>query len=163
MSTSNPALSNPPLSNSLSIPKELFMGSIINEDCFEWIASHKPSRRDIYSQFTTFLITFSVGPTWCSIQPWYDGNEAGFLIYYCIKNELYSHKIHLFEKEKFFQYLKEYFLTPAEYDQWMKQLEKDIEKSKLLKQLHDSRTCAGRDKCCPYCIREQREKRDDEA
>jgi hypothetical protein len=75
------------------------------------------------------------------------------MIFYHINNELDSHKIHLFEKEKFFQYLKEYFLTPSEYEQWMKQLEKDIKKSKRLKQLHDSGTCAGRDRC-RYCIRD---------
>jgi len=122
------------------------------EDMFKWFASHKPSRKDIYIESRTFIITFSGGPTRCSIQPWYDGNEAGFLIYYYINNELDSQKIHLFEKEKFFQYLKEYFLTPAEYEQWMKQLEKDIGKSKRLKQLHDSGTCAGANRC-RYCTR----------
>ena len=154
MSTSNPALSKLE-----SIPMELFMGGIINEDFFKWIASHEPSSscKDIYIDFRIFTITFCVGPTGCSIQPLYDGNEAGFLISYYMNNETNSHKIHLFEKEKFFQYLKEYFLTPAEYDQWMKQYAEDIEKSKRLKQLHDSRTCVGRNKCCPYCIREQRE------
>ncbi len=73
-----------------------------------------------------------------------------------INNELVLHKSHLFEKEKFFQYLKEYFLTQAEYEQWMKQFAKDIEKSKRLKQLHDSRKCAGPDRC-RYCINEQRD------
>jgi hypothetical protein len=59
------------------------------------------------------------------------------MIQYYIDNELDSYKIHLFEKENFFQYMREYFLTPAEHEQWMEQFAKDIEKSKRLKQLHD--------------------------
>ena len=156
MSTSNPPLSNPPLSKLESIPTGLLMMSTIDEDLFNWIASHEPSRRDIYIEFRIIIITFCVGPTCCSIQTWYDGHEAGFMILCHINNEMNSHKIHLFEKEKFFQYLKEYFLTPAEYDQWMIQFAKDIEKSKRLKQLHDSGKCAGPDKC-RYCIHEERE------
>ena len=123
---------------------------------FKWFASNKPSRRDIYIKSRILSITFCVGPTCCSIQTWYDGNEAGFMILCHINNELVLHKSHLFEKEKFFQYLKEYFLTQAEYEQWMKQFAKDIEKSKRLKQLHDSRKCAGPDRC-RYCINEQRD------
>jgi hypothetical protein len=149
MSTSNPALSE------LGIPLELLMNDANVEELFKWFASHEPSRKEIYIKFRILSIKFRVGPTGCSIQPWYDGNEAGFLIYYHINNEMNSHKIHLFEKEKFFQYLKEYFLTPAEYDQWMKQYAEDIEKSKRLKIKHDLRKCTGPDKCL-YCIHEER-------
>ena len=147
------------LSQSLSelgIPKELLMNDANVEDMFRWIASQKPSPRDIWTEFRTIFNVFRVGPTCCSIQTLYDGTKAGFLILCHINNELVLHKTHLFEKEKFFQYLKEYFLTPAEYEQWMKQFVKDIEKSKRLKQLHDSRKCAGRDRC-RYCIHEQRD------
>ena len=126
-------------------------------DMFKWIASHKHSYRNIYIESRILMITFCVGPTSCSIQTWYDGTKAGFMIFYHINNKLVSHKIHLFEKEKFFQYLKEYFLTPAEYKQWMEQFEKDIEKSKRLKIKHNSGKCAGPQKFCRYCIQEQRE------
>ena len=67
-----------------------------------------------------------------------------------------SYESHLFEKQIFFQYLKEYFLTPAEYEQWMEQYSKDVEKSKDLKIKHNSGICAGPDKC-RYCIHEERE------
>ena len=123
------------------------------ENMFRLIASQKLSPEHIWPEFRTIFIVFRVGPISCSIQTWYDGNKSGFLILCHVKNELVLQKTHLFEKEKFFQYLKEYFLTPAEYDEWMKQLEKDIEKSKRLKTKHDSGTCAGPDRC-RYCIRD---------
>ncbi len=127
------------------------------EDMLKWIASHEPLCRDIHIKFRMLSITFSDGPTNCSIQICDDGAKSGFMIQYYINNELDSHEIHLFEKKIFFQYLKEYFLTPAEYEQWMEQYAKDIEKSKLLKQLHDSGKCVGPQKFCRYCIHEQRD------
>ena len=126
-------------------------------DMFKWIASHKHSYRNIYIQFRILSIAFCVGPTSFSIQICDEGAKSGFWIEYHINNKMDSHKIHLFEKEKFFQYLKEYFLTPAEYEQWMEQYSKDLEKSKRLKQSHDLGKCAGPDKYCLYCIREERE------
>ena len=147
MSTSNTSLQKP-----TCIPKKFT--SV--ESIFKWIASHEPSWRDIQIKFRILSITFRVGSTSCSIQTWYDGNKAGFMIFYHINNKYDSHEIHLFEKQIFFQYLNEYFLTPAEYEQWMEQFAKDIEKSKLLKQSHDLGKCAGPDKCL-YCIHEERE------
>lgn len=146
MSTSNTSLQKP-----TCIPKKFT--SV--ESMFKWIASHEPLCRDIHIKFRMLSIMFRVGPTSFSIQTWYDGTKAGFMIFYHINNKLDSHEIHLFEKEIFFQYLREYFLTPAEYEQWMEQYAKDIEKSKHLKQLHDSGKCVG-PKFCRYCIHEQR-------
>jgi hypothetical protein len=132
---------------------DILMNDANVKEIFKWIASQKLSPEHIWPEFRTIFIVFRVGPTCCSIQTLYDGNKAGFLILCHVNNELVLQKTHLFEKQIFFQYLKEYFLTPAEYEQWMEQLEKDIKKSKRLKQLHDSGTCAGRDRC-RYCIRD---------
>ena len=150
MSTSNSSLQEP-----ICIPPEFTTEFKTVEEMFLWIASHKPLRRDIYIKSRILMITFCVGPTSCSIQTWYDGTKAGFWIEYCINNKLVSHKIHLFEKKNFFQYLNEYFLIPDEYEQWMKQFAKDIENSKRLKQLHDSGKCVGPQKFCRYCIQKQ--------
>jgi hypothetical protein len=126
------------------------------EDRLGWIASHKSSCRDIDIQFRILSIVFCVEPTSCSIQIDECGNKAGFLIQCYIHNKLDSYESHLFEKQIFFQYLKEYFLTPDEYEQWMDQYSKDIKKSKDLKIKHNSGICAGPDKC-RYCIHEERE------
>jgi hypothetical protein len=145
-----------------SIPKTLQEPTCIPmnftsvEDILKWIASHEPLWRNFYPTFRILSIAFCVGPTSCSIQICDEGAKSGFVIHYYINKKLVSYKSHLFEKQIFFQYLREYFLTPSEYEQWMKQLEKDIKKSKHLKQLHDSGTCAGRDRC-RYCIQEQRD------
>lgn len=124
-------------------------------DMLKWIASHEPLCRNIYIQFRILSIAFCDGPTSFSIQICDEGAKSGFMIHYHINNKLDSLEIHLFEKKIFFQYLKEYFLTPAEYYQWMQQFAKDVEKSKRLKIMHDSRICAGPDKCV-YCIHEER-------
>jgi len=148
MSTSNTSLQKP-----TCIPKKFT--SV--ESMFKWIASHEPLCRDIHIKFRMLSITFRDGPTSCSIQTCDEGAKSGFWIEYHINNKLVSHKIHLFEKQIFFQYLREYFLTPAEYEQWMEKFAKDIEKSKLLKQLHDSGECVGPQKFCRYCIQKQRD------
>jgi hypothetical protein len=96
------------------------------------------------------------GPTSFLIQIDECRNKAGFLIQCYINNKLDSYESHLFEKQIFFQYLKEYFLTPAEYEQWMEQYSKDVEKAKHMKIKHNSGICAGPDKC-RYCIHEERE------
>jgi hypothetical protein len=54
--------SNPPLSKLESIPTGLLMRSTIDEDLFKWIASHEPSRRDIYIEFRIIIITFVSDP-----------------------------------------------------------------------------------------------------
>lgn len=146
MSTSNTSLQEP-----TCIPTKFTSANAM----LSWIASHKPSYRNIYINFRILSIAFCVGPTSCSIQIYDEGAKSGFLIQCYINNTLDSYESHLFEKEIFFQYLKEYFLTPAEYEQWMEQYSKDIEKSKRQKQLHDSGKCAGPDKCV-YCIHEER-------
>ena len=120
------------------------------------IASHKPLWRDLYMKFRILSMMIRVGPTSFSIQIDECGNKAGFLIQCYINNKLDSYESHLFEKQIFFQYLKEYFLTPAEYEQWMEQYSKDLEKSKHLKIKHNSGICAGPNKC-RYCIHEERE------
>jgi hypothetical protein len=153
MSTSNTSLQKP-----TCISKKF----TTVEEMLSWITSHKPLCRDIHIKFRILSITFCIGPTSFSIQTFDDGDKSGFMIEYRINNELDSHKIHLFEKQIFFQYLKEYFLTPAEYKQWMEQFTKDIEKSKRLKQLHDSGKCVGPQKFCRYCIHEQRNECNDE-
>ena len=147
MSTSNSSLQEPTY-----IPPEFTV-----EEMLLFIASHKPLRRDIYIKSRILMITFCVGPTSCSIQTCDEGAESGFSIEYYINNKFVSHKIHLFGKQIFFQYLKKYFLIQAEYEQWMEQFEKDIENSKRLKQLHDSGKCVGPQKFCRYCIQKQRD------
>ena len=147
MPTSNTSLQKP-----TCIPK--IFTSV--EDMFKWIASHEPLCRNIYIQFRILSIAFCVGPTICSIQICDEGAKSGFLIQCYTNKKLDSYESHLFEKQIFFQYLKEYFLTPSEYEQWMEQYSKDVEKSKHLKQLHDLGKCAGPDKYCRYCIHEER-------
>lgn len=153
MFTSKPSITKD-RRNPSSIPT-LFIGES-EEDSLLWIVSHKPEYEIISTHTRTISMMFRVGTKSCVIETHYDQINPGFCIQYRINNEYDSREIYLFEQEIFLEYLKKYFLTPDEYEQWTTKLEKDIEVSKILKKHHESGTCAGPDKC-RYCIHERRD------